>query len=430
MDENHTATPDRRSFLKTTALAAGALAADLGGLSDVHAGGDETIKVGLIGCGARGRGAVEQCLNSAPGVRLVAVADTFPDKIDFCLKKLDGMGDRVAVPRDKRFVGLDAYQKLLATDVDYVILTTPPGFRPDHIEAAVNAGKHVFAEKPVAIDAAGARKCFAAAELAERKGVGVVCGTQRRHQTSYREAMKHVHDGDIGEIVTARCYWNQGKLGHRERKPGWGDLEYQIRNWLYFTWLSGDHICEQHVHNIDVINWAMGTHPVRAIGMGGRQVRTGPEFGHVFDHFAVDFEYPNGVHLMSMCRQIEGCDKIVREVVVGTKGICMTDDWLKSWAITGAKPWRFPRDGDNDAYVQEHTDLITSIRAGKPLNTLRTVAESSLTAVMGRMSAYTGKTVTWEQALHSHEDLRPVPLAWDMKLPTPPVAMPGQTPLT
>jgi predicted dehydrogenase len=242
--------------------------------------------------------------------------------------------------------------------------------------------------------------------------------------------MKRVHGGDIGPLLAARCYWNHGLLGLRERKPGWGDLEYQIRNWLYFTWMSGDHICEQHVHNIDVVNWAMDAHPVRALGMGGRQMRTDPKWGHIFDHFAVDFEYSSGAHLMSMCRQMEGCDQAVAEVLVGTKGTCTTDDGQHAYWIKGEKPWRFPRDQANKPYVQEHADLIASIRAGAPINEMQRAAESALTAIMGRMSAYTGRVVTWEQALHSKEDLMPAKLDWAMSLPIPPVAMPGKTPLT
>jgi predicted dehydrogenase len=415
----------------STAMAAGTvLASNLGMLPSAHASGSDILRVGLVGCGPRGRGAVEQCLTAAPGVRLVALGDAFRDRVDSFRKRLEPLGDNAKVPESHCFVGLDAIDKVLAADVDYVILTTPPGFRPDHIQAAIAAGKHVFAEKPVAVDSVGVRKCLAACEEAERKGLGIISGTQRRHQTSYREALKRIHDGEIGEIVAGRCYWNQGKLGVRERKPSWSDLEYQIRNWLYFTWLSGDHILEQHVHNIDVINWAMRTHPIRAVGMGGRQVRIEPKYGHIFDHFAVDFEYPNGVHLMSMCRQIDGCDKIIREEVIGTKGACSMDWWRQVYGITGERPWHFPKEQDNLPYVQEHTDLINSIRAGKPLNELRAAAESCLTAVMGRMSAYTGKTVNWDQAMGSNEDLKPAKLDWAMKLPIPAVPVPGQTPLS
>jgi myo-inositol 2-dehydrogenase/D-chiro-inositol 1-dehydrogenase len=420
--------PDRREFLKSTAVAAGSvLVANMTLLQNVHAAGNGDIRVGLIGCGARGRGAVDDCLSASKGIKLVAMGDAFKDRLEFCKKKLDVHGDKVDVPSERTFIGLDAYQKLLACDVNYVILTTPPGFRPLHIEAAIAAGKHVFCEKPVAVDATGVRRVMRAAQDAQAKGLGIVPGTQRRHQKGYLEAFRRVHDGDIGEIVAARCYWMQGHLGVRERKPSWSDLEYQIRNWLYFTWLSGDHIVEQHVHNLDAVNWAMKSHPVRAVAMGGRQVRTAPKYGHIFDHFATDFEYENGAHLMSMCRQIDGCEQQVGEVLVGTEGTCTTDGQSSRYAIKGKKPWKFEHGADNLPYQQEHADLIASIRDGKPLNQLQPVAESTLSAIMGRMSAYTGKAITWHEALSSKEDLMPPNLSLDMKLPDPVVAMPGTT---
>ncbi len=420
----------RRDFLKaTTAIAAGsALAANLQFLSNVHAAGNDVIRVGLIGCGGRGSGAADNCLSAAPNVKLVALADAFPDKVEAARDKLQQLrGDQVDV-KDRCFHGLDAYEKVLASDVTYVILATPPGFRPLHLEAAVAAGKHIFTEKPVAVDGPGIRRVLAAYEEAQHKNLRIAAGTQRRHQTSYNEAMKRVHGGDIGPITAARCYWNQGKLWVRERQPSWSDLEWQIRNWLYFTWLSGDHICEQHVHNLDVVNWAMGKHPTRAVGMGGRQVRTAPKYGQIFDHFAVDYEYPNGAHAMSMCRQIDGCEQGVYEVLIGTEGTCETHD-NHNYAIKGKTSWKFSPKKDNLPYVQEHTDLIASIREGKPLNELKNVAESTLTAIMGRMSAYTGKAVTWEKALNSTEELMPAKLDWAMSLPVGPVAMPGKTPL-
>jgi predicted dehydrogenase len=420
--------PNRRQFLKSTALAAGtALAANVTLLQNVHAAGTDEIRIGLIGCGARGRGAIDNVLAAGKGIRVVAMGDAFKDQLERCKKKLQGHGDKIDVPKERTFIGLDAYQKVLACDVNYVILTTPPGFRPLHIEASVAAGKHVFCEKPVAVDAAGVRRVLDAARDSEAKGLGIVPGTQRHHQKGYLEALKRVQDGYIGEIIAARCYWLQGGLGVRERKPGWSDLEYQIRNWLYFTWLSGDHIVEQHVHNIDAVNWAMKSHPVRAVSMGGRQVRTAPKYGHIFDHFATDFEYENGAHLTSMCRQIPGCEQQICEVLVGTEGTCTTDGERHLYAIKGKKPWKLNRDDDNLPYEREHADLVASIRAGKPLNELQSVAESTMTAIMGRMSAYTGKAMTWDQALHSKEDLMPPNLAMNMKLPVPTVAMPGIT---
>jgi predicted dehydrogenase len=426
------ASSTRREFLKTTTVAAGtALAANLQLLSNAHAAGDDVIRVGLIGCGGRGTGAAENCLSAAANTKLVALADVFKDRVDTAREKLKQLrGDQVDVSDDRCFVGLDAYEKVIASDANYIILATPPGFRPIHLEAAIAAGKNIFTEKPVAVDGPGIRKVLAAADEAQRKNLHIAAGTQRRHQTSYLEAMKRVHGGDIGTITAARCYWNQGSLWVKDRQPSWTDLEWQVRNWLYFTWLSGDHIVEQHVHNLDVVNWAMGAHPKRAVGMGGRQARTDAKYGQIFDHFAVDYEYPNGVHLMSMCRQIDHCEQGVYEVLVGTAGTCRTDDGRRLYSIKGKNDWRFTRAEDNLPYVQEHADSIASIREGKPLNELKQVAESTLTAIMGRMSAYTGKAVTWDQALESKEELMPPRLEWAMSLPVGPVAIPGRTPLT
>jgi myo-inositol 2-dehydrogenase/D-chiro-inositol 1-dehydrogenase len=409
----------RRDFLKTSAIAA----ASLGAVANVHAAGSDTIKVGLIGCGGRGTGAAEQSVNSGSNIKLYAMADMFQDRLDGAKSNLKKLGDRLDVSEDRSFTGFDAYKKLLATDVDLVILATPPGFRPTHIQATIAAGKHLFTEKPVGVDGPGIRKVLAAADEAKKKNLAVVAGTQRRHQARYLEAMKRIHDGAIGDVQTARVYWNQGSLWMKPRESGWSDMEWQLRNWLYFTWLSGDHICEQHVHNLDVANWALGNHPTRAVGLGGRQVRTSPAYGQIFDHFAIDYEYPGGAHVLSMCRQIDGCENNVSESVVGSKG-----RWSSTTsAIDGPEKWRF-RGKEVNPYDQEHIDLVNSIREGKPLNELRTVAESTLTAIMGRMSTYTGKAVTWEEALNSKQDLMPRELVLG-PLPVAPVAVPGQTEL-
>lgn len=422
----------RRDFMKTSTLVVvgATLATGLNVVPGAYAQGSDTIKVGLIGCGGRGTGAAKNVLSAAPGVKLVAMADAFQDHLDESRKNImTEKGAQVDVPNERAFVGLDAYQKLLALpDVNYVILATPPGFRPIHLEAAVAAGKNIFSEKPVAVDGPGIRKVLAAYEAAKAKNLGIGVGTQRRHQTGYIEIMNRIHDGAIGDIVGARCYWNQGSLWKKDRQPGWSDLEYQMRNWYYFAWMGGDHIVEQHVHNLDVINWAKQAHPVRAVGMGGRQARTGPEYGHIYDHFAIDYEYEDGMHMMSMARQIDNTEKNVSEDLIGTKGQCHTAD-RNRYIITGEKAFRFPRDKDNEPYVQEHTDLIASIRSGKPYNELKQVAESTLTAIMGRMSAYTGKAVTWDQALNSKEELMPPKLAFGETLPMPKVAIPGQTQL-
>jgi myo-inositol 2-dehydrogenase / D-chiro-inositol 1-dehydrogenase len=419
----------RRDFIKRSGAAAvgASLASRIGNIPAVHAAGSDQIRVGLIGCGGRGSGAADQVLRAAPNVKLVAMGDAFRDRLDSSRNQLQTKHkDLVDVPSERSFVGFDAYEKVLACDINYVILATPPGFRPQHLKAAVAAGKNIFTEKPVAVDGPGIRTVLGLHEEANKKGLFIAAGTQRRHQASYQEAMRRVHDGAIGDIVAGRCYWNQGSLWNRGRKPEWSDMEWQLRNWLYFTWLSGDHIVEQHVHNLDVINWATKSHPVRAVGMGGRQVRTSPDFGHIFDHFAIDYEFESGMHVLSMARQIDGCQNSVSEALVGTKGsVDLVDRQL--YRIKGPDSWQF-KDKEQDSYLQEHTDLIEAIRAGKPLNELKNVAESTLTAIMGRMSAYTGKAVTWEQALNSSEDLMPTQLTWG-KLPLPAVATPGQTQL-
>jgi predicted dehydrogenase len=427
----------RRDFLKTTAAAGTALAANLSLLSNVHAAGNDVIKVGLIGCGGRGTQAAENALHAAPNVKIVALGDVFEDRLKGCqswLKKFAADDELVKknsgsvdLPDERCHLGFDAYQKVLNSGVDYVILATPPGFRPIHLEAAVAAGKHIFTEKPVGTDGPGIYKVLNAYQEANKKNLCVVAGTQRRHQAAYLETLQRIHDGEIGEITAARCYWNQGALWVHPRQEGWSDMVYQLRNWYHFVWLCGDHIVEQHVHNLDVVNWALRQHPISAVGMGGRQVRTGPQYGQIFDHFAVDYEYPNGVHVLSMCRQIPGCAESVSEALAGTKGFCQVNRYaIKD--LAGKTTWS-RKEGGVNPYVQEHTDLIQSIRAGKPINELKTVAESTLTAIMGRMSAYTGKAITWDKALQSVEEnvIWPARFDWDVTLPEPLVAVPGKT---
>ena len=419
---------NRRDFLMTSAVAAGALAAELAFSSGVHAAGNDVIKVGLVGCGGRGKGAIRNCLQADPNLKLVALGDAFEDRAKDALDglKKDGYGNKMDVG-DRVFIGLKAYQQVIAQS-DLVLLATPPGFRPTHIAAVVAAKKHLFTEKPVAVDGPGIRTVLEAYKAANDAKLCVVAGTQRRHQTGYLESMKRIHGGDIGEILAARCYWNQGGLWVRKRDKSMTDLEWQVRNWLYFTWLSGDHIVEQHVHNLDVINWALQDHPLKARGMGGRQVRTGPEYGNIFDHFAIEYEYPKNIHLLSTCRQIDGTVGDVSEWLVGTKGRWGTPG--HNYELTGPNPWKVKTKGyDNEPYNQEHTDLVKHIREGKQINELENVANSTLTAIMGRMAAYTGQEVTWEAALNSKEVLMPQDLSFDMTLPVPEVAVPGKTKL-
>ena len=288
---------NRRDFLKTSVAAGSAAATVLErGTGGAHASSNDIIRVGLVGCGGRGTGAAEQCVRGGANVKLWAMGDAFRDRLNSSINQLrPRIGDLLEVPEGRQFVGLDAYQNVIA-NCDLVILATPPGFRPIHLQAAVNANKHIFTEKPVAVDAPGVQTVLRLHEEADRRGLCVVAGLQRHYQTGYLQSMRRIHDGEIGTITSARCYWNQGSLWHANRTSGMSDAEWQIRNWLYLTWLSGDHICEQHVHNLDVVNWALRAHPIRCVGMGGRQSRTQPEFGHIFDHFAVEYEYPNDVH--------------------------------------------------------------------------------------------------------------------------------------
>ncbi|HOI44826.1 MAG TPA: Gfo/Idh/MocA family oxidoreductase [Candidatus Aminicenantes bacterium] len=413
----------RRDFIKTSVSAS--LAAAVPGGLGLHADGSDAIRIGMVGCGGRGTGAAINCMDAAPGVEVVAMFDLFQDRIEKSLAALrEKHADKIKVKPETCFTGFDGYKKICALpDVNLIVLAAPPGFRPIHLKAAVEAGKNVFMEKPVAVDPVGIRSVIASSELAKRKGLAIVAGTQRRHQTSYRELMKRIHDGQIGEIVGGQCYWNQGDLWVVKKTPQMSAMEWQCRNWLYFTWLSGDHIVEQHVHNIDVMNWAFGSLPVKVMGMGGRQQRTAPEYGNIYDHFAVEFEYPNGVRVLSMCRQIPGCADRIEEKIVGSKGHA-----FGYGAIHGENFWKFEGDEPNP-YVQEQADLIAGIRAGRPLNEGRQVAESTMCAIIGRMSAYTGRAISWDWAMTSSTlDLTPQSYAFT-DLPVAPVAVPGQTPL-
>jgi predicted dehydrogenase len=412
----------RRGLLKGAAVATvSAAAMSALGTNYAWAAGSDTIRVGLIGCGGRGTGAAHDACAGAENVEIIAMGDVFPDRLASSKDQMKDLGEKLKVKDEHCFTGFDAYQKVLGlSEVNYVILSTPPGFRSTHLKAAVEAGKNVFMEKPVAVDPTEVRSVIESGEMAEKKGLAIVTGTQRRHQGEYIETIKRIHDGAIGEIVSGNCYWNQGSLWMHPRKPEWSDMEYQIRNWIYFTWIGGDHIVEQHVHNIDVINWVMNGPPVSAYGMGGRQVRTDPAYGHIFDHFAIEYIYANGARVTSMCRQQDGTDSRVGEYVVGTKGNSNCSNRIK-----GAEEWKYKKGTELGPYQQEHADLIASIREGKPLNEAKRIAESTLTAIMGRMSAYTGKLVTWEQAMKSEMSLMPSKIELG-PIPVAPVAMPGK----
>jgi len=434
---NESSNSSRRDFLKVAAGAAASLAVLPGCASSTsstsaaaskwstgaYVAGSDHIRIGIVGCGGRGTGAVGDCCKASPAVQVVAMGDVFKDRLDTSRKNLAHLGEQLKVTDDHCFVGLDAYKKVLASDIDLVLLTTPPAFRPMHFKAAIEAGKHVFFEKPVAVDATGVRSVIEMSEVAQKKGLGVMAGTCFRHHTVHRESIAQIHEGKIGRIISGNSYYNVGGLWSKPRQPGWTDLEWQLRNWLYFTWLSGDHIVEQNVHRLDIQNWVMQSTPLKAYGMGGRQVRIDPAYGNVFDHFAVEYEYPGGVRIVNECRQIDGTDSRITEYYYGTKGMIEPS----------AGP--LPIDKKNKleplgaAYVREHKDLIDSIHAGKPANEGRQVAESTLTAIMGRMSAYTGKVITWEQAMNSKLDLMPTSLEFGPTMAVAPVAVPGKDPI-
>jgi predicted dehydrogenase len=419
----------RREFLAASAVGTAAFLA--GNTPGVHAAGSDALKIGLIGCGGRGTGAATQALHADPNVKLVAMGDAFTDRLQASLDQLkaDGeVGRKVEVQTDRQFTGFDAYKNVLASDVDVVLLATPPHFRPLHLKAAIEAGKHVFCEKPVAVDAPGVRSVMETCREAKKKNVAVVSGLCWRYHHGKRDIMKRIHDGAVGEIITLHTNYNVHGLWHKDRGPGMSDMEWQLRNWLYFTWLSGDHIVEQHIHSLDKMAWAMKDEPpVRAFGLGGRQSRTQPEFGCIFDHHAVCFEYANGVKLFSYCRQQDGTPNDVSDYVFGTLGTC---DVMKH-TITGRSQQATTRHGGgkpgrDDMYQNEHDELFASIRAGKPINDGEWMTKSTLMAIMGRMATYTGQLITWEKALNSTEDLSPSKYEFGA-LPTPEVARPGIT---
>lgn len=430
----------RRDFVKSTSLITGSLIAApfLSEASMFNSLVDDTIKVALIGCGGRGTGAAIQALSTKQNVKLVAMADAFQDRLDNCYKEITGddfenLKSKIDVPADRRFVGFDAYLKAIPL-ADVVILTTPPGFRPLHFEAAVNAGKHIFMEKPVATDPAGVQRVLAAAEKAKAKKLNVVVGLQRHYQTSYRELMKRLQDGMVGDVVSASAWWNNDGVWVNPRKAGQTEMEYQMRNWYYFNWLCGDHITEQHIHNIDVINWAKNSYPVKARGTGGREVRKGKDYGEIFDHHIVEFEYADGTILNSQCRHIKGTWAKVDELVVGTKGKIMFD----AGHITDYKGnTLFKHNGSKDPnpYQVEHDELFEAIAKGQyKFADAENGAKSTMTSILGRMATYSGQVITWDKAINSGLDLAPKTFAWDADMPLKPdanglypVAIPGKT---
>lgn len=428
----------RRSFIKTSVQGGAAAMMISNGM--VYGKSPDKIKVGLIGCGGRGTGAgIIDCAQSSPGIELVAMGDLFedhvnsaPEKIKTNLQKRDlSVKDIYKVTPETTFFGFDAYKKVIACDVDMVILTSPPFFRPKHLRAAVEAGKHVFMEKPVAVDPVGVRSVIESSDMALEKGLAIVAGTQMRRVASYRETIRRINNGDIGDITGGQVVRSGGamrgwRIEEKTRKPEWSDMEYHIRRWLFRTWLSGDFITEMHVHNLDIMNWILQSHPLQCMGIGGRQVRTEQEFGDVYDHFAVEYEYPNDVRIEYIGTQIDNYPYRSDERVTGTQGSAHL--YARNGVIKGSSPWKFEGEQQNPS-VLEFSEMIDSIRNGKPLNEGRQVAESTMTAILGRMSAYTGQTLTWDWVMkESNLDLTPGKMEFG-DLPDMPVAMPGVTEL-
>lgn len=399
-------------------------------LTDMAIDGKE-IKVGLVGCGGQGTGDIINLTKAANGIKIIALGDVLQDKIDGSRKRIkDETGQEV--PAENCFVGFDSYQKVIDSGVDLVLLITPPVFRPLHFEAAVKARKHVFMEKPISVDVAGSLKLLATSKIADTQGLCAVTGTQRRHQRSYVEAFKKVAEGMIGEITGGNVYWNGGQLWYRERQKEWSDMEWMVRDWVNWNWLSGDHIVEQHVHNIDVFNWFSGLKPVAGTGFGARQRRV---TGDQYDMFSVDFEYENGVHMHSMCRQINGTTSNISEYIQGTKGSLYTNASHKAIIkdLQGNVLWEWDHEKEKqefkqtNPYVLQFVDLITAIRSNKPVNETEATANSSLLAVLGRQSAYTGKRYTWDDIKAMNMDYLPAdPKMGPMDMKQYTVPVPGE----
>jgi myo-inositol 2-dehydrogenase / D-chiro-inositol 1-dehydrogenase len=442
----------RRDFIKAGSVVFGGTALAGAMVTPVHAAQEETLKVALIGCGSRGTGAVAQALSTPGPVKLWAMADAFEDRIQSSLEELKrggearydreasaGFATKIDVTPERQFVGLDAYRQAIDSGVDVVLLVEPPGFRPRHFEYAVQAGKHVFMEKPVATDPAGVRRVLAAAKQAEQQNLKVGVGLQRHHQQSYLDCVRRVHDGEIGDMVALRCYWNSGPPGKTPvPREGLTELEYQVRNWYFFDWLSGDHICEQHVHNIDVCNWIKQGHPVEAEGLGGREVRTSNAYGNIFDHHAVEFTYADGTKMFSQCRQIPGCATRVAEFAHGTSGVAEASGMGATIKTGGKISWRSDRRGPRqNPYQVENDALFAAIRNNTPHNEAEYGALSTMTAILGRLATYSGKIVKWDEAMNSDRQLTIDPESWDAKPPVVPssdgsypIPVPGVTKVT
>lgn len=427
---------DRRDFLKATAMLAGGAMISSIPLAGAYASGSDTIKIALIGCGDRGTGAAFQALSTKFNIKLVAMADAFQDRLDSSYQSLSSkFGAKVDVPKDRQFVGFDAYLKAIPL-ADVVLLTTPPGFRPIHFEEAVKQNKQIFMEKPVAVDAPGIRKVLAAAEEAKKKKLNVVVGLQRRYQTNYRESIKRINDGAIGDIMAGQVYWNSGGVWVRPRTANQTEMEYQMRNWYYFNWLCGDHIVEQHVHNIDIANWVKNAHPVSVQGTGSRAWRTGKDYGEIYDNHSIELTYADGAIIHSQCRHFEGISNRVDESFQGTKGKIYLSG--SNQAImkdySGKELYNHNTKGNANPYQTEHDELFDAVSKGEyKFSNVDYAATSTFSAIIGRYATYSGQTIKWDEALASNISLMPERFAWDANpklMPDEkglyPIAMPGQ----
>jgi myo-inositol 2-dehydrogenase/D-chiro-inositol 1-dehydrogenase len=429
----------RRDFVKGSAAAVAATAAALGTLEvgrSAHAAGSDEIKIALVGCGGRGTGAAANALSNKThsNIRLVAMADAFAEPLDRAVNDLRRQfGEKVDVPAERRFVGLDAYEKAIAAGADLVLLCTPPGFRPAQFAAAVKAGKNIFMEKPVAVDAPGYRQVKAANVEAKAKSLYVAVGHHLRHDKNHAAVVKQIHDGLIGDVLFTRAYFNTQGIWIRPRQPGMSEMQYQVNNWYHFVWLSGDHIVEQHVHGIDVCNWIAKGAPAQATGIGGRQVRGEPGIGEIFDHHCVQYTYGDGSYSFSECRQQPGCWSNYSHHAHGTKGSVSFDGGdAVVVSLTGSEPKRLK--AGPDGHQTEWDDLLAAIVAGRPHNEADWAADSTLTAILGRMATYSGQLVTWDDAVKSTLSYAPDRIAWDVAPKTKPgkdgvygCAVPGVT---
>ena len=425
----------RRNFVKGSAAAVGGILVNPFSANAGYVAANDTIKVALVGCGGRGTGAAVQALSVKENVQLVSMCDAFRDRLDNSFNNIQSQVEdknRINVPEDHKFVGFDGYKDAIDL-ADVVILTTPPGFRPMHFEYAIDNDKHIFMEKPVATDAPGIRKVLETAEKAKQKKLNVIVGLQRHYQNSYRELMKRVHGGEIGDIVAAQAYWNSGGVWVRERQPDQNEMEYQMRNWYYFNWLCGDHIVEQHIHNMDVVNWAKEAYPISAQGMGGREVRTGRDHGQIFDHHYVEFTYDDGSMMNSQCRHIKGCWNKVGEHIVGTKGRATGDGTI--YDLKGNIVWKHRGRNDPNPYQQEHDELFSAVAKGDfKYADAENGAKATMTAILGRMATYSGQVISWDEAINSNVNLMPDKYAWEAAPPVLPgedgkypVPVPGET---